>query len=168
MPTSMATAMPMTSPRSRTGEPIVMSRNAQSSRDARRHRRRFAFAGAILTIAVLAGVGRPGASVDATSPRERPDLGLPVASGARLLARAFDAGTGETLMVVDLSGETPTGWEDLRIVWKRPPFRGVIVARPTGPMPLPSVLDSDRAWRRLVLDRRVRIDLRTTPDLWSE
>ena len=91
-----------------------------------------------------------------------------MAPGARLLARAFDAGTGETLMVVDLSGETPTGWEDLRIVWKRPPFHGVIVARPTGPMALPSVLDSDQAWRRLVLDRRVRIDLRTTPDLWSE
>ena len=164
----MATAMPMTSPRSRTGEPVVMSQNDESRKNARRHRRRFAFAGAILTVAFLAGVGRPGASVDATSARARLDLGLPMASGARLLARAFDAGTGETMMVVDLSGETPTGWEDLRIVWKRPPFRGVIVARPTGPMPLPSVLDSDQTWRRLVMDRRVRIDLRTTSDLWSE
>ena len=80
-----------------------------------------------------------------------------------MLARSFDATTGETMLVVDLSGETPTDWSDLRIVWRRPSLPGVLLAHPVEPMSLPGPEASEDRWYRVVADHRVRVEVRTAP-----
>ena len=159
----MATAMPTMSLRSRLGDADMPSPYTTSTRSSRRSRRRLISAGAIVTLALLVGVGRPDVSPPVEATALTTSLGLRVPDGARMLARSFDSTTGETMLVVDLSGDTPVDWTDLRILWRRPPLAGVILAKPTGPMPLPSRMASDAAWRGIVADHRVRADVHAVP-----
>lgn len=76
-----------------------------------------------------------------------------------MIARDFDLERGESLLVVDLSGDTPMDWRDLRIVWRRPPLPGVIVATPVEPVRLPSGGAPDHEWRRLLADHRVKVEV---------
>lgn len=149
--------------RSRLGDTDMPSSHPTFTRSTRRSRRRRISAGAIVTLALLVGVGRQEVSspVEATTPTT--SLGLRVPEGARMLARSFDPAVGETMLVVDLSEDTPVDWTDLRIFWRRPPLPGVIVAMPAGPMPLPSPMASDEAWCGLVADHRVRVDVQVDP-----